>query len=520
MQKRIAAITLLTVSLAGCSVATQSAPVVQPAPTMILPTTAPSGAMVTATMVPITAPSSAPVVGAGVTASGEVQARRSAELIFRVPGTVAEILVEEGAVVRAGDALARLDLSELNLALRQAEAGLAQAQAGYERLAAGATPEEIAAVQAQVAQAQGALRQARGSVTSEDIAAAEAALASALARQADIAAGPKATDLQQVEAAVAQARANLEIQRTNLAAAKRNAELQREVAANGLRDAQQFYSKLYWDNVKRKQELDKYGLELPQEAIDAEKQALRQVENAEARMGQAQLAVDQATRNEIEGVAAAEAGLRTAEANRQRLLDGATTDQRAAVAAQVAQARANLDRLRGDQRAGVVQSAEAAVNAAQANLARTTAGATTPALAQAQAQVQVAEAQLEAARLNLAKGTLVAPFDGVVAQVNVDAGDLAGGSPLPAIQVVDISELRVEVNVSDTDVTQVRVGQAATVTVDGLAGRTFQGTVTFIAPTATVIGNVRTFAVRVTLEQQDELRAGMSARVVIDTATP
>ncbi|HMQ35247.1 MAG TPA: HlyD family efflux transporter periplasmic adaptor subunit, partial [Chloroflexaceae bacterium] len=462
------------------------------------------------------APAGQPALDLGVTASGEIAARRSAELSFRVPGTVAEILVDEGSVVQEGQELARLDLAELELGLRQAEAGLAQARAGYERLEEGASAEEVAAARAQVTQAQGAARQARGSVTDQDIAAAEASLASAVARQAEIAAGPKATDLAQAEAAVTQARANLEIQRTNLSAAKTNAQLQVEQAANALRDAQKAYSDIYWQNHNLERRLDRFDIDLPEEAREAEEQALRQVENAEARLSQATLAVEQASQNEVDGIQAAEAQVRTAEATRQQLLDGATADQRAAVDAQVAQARATLDKLRGEQRAGAVQAADAGTAAAQANLERLLAGASPSQLAQALAQVEAAEAGVESARLNLEKGTLRAPFGGVVAQVNVDVGDLAGGAAqLPAIQIVDTSELRVEVNVSDTDVARIREGMPARVTVDALPGTSFDGTVTYIAPTATNVGNVRTFAVRITLDQQEALRAGMSARVAI-----
>ncbi|NTU78168.1 MAG: fused MFS/spermidine synthase, partial [Chloroflexales bacterium] len=124
----------------------------------------------------------------------------------------------------------------------------------------------------------------------------------------------------------------------------------------------------------------------------------------------------------------------------------------------------------------------------------------------------------ESAKLTLAKGTLKAPFAGVVSQVNIDVGDIAGGaSQLPAVQIVDISELRVEVNVSDTDVARVRESMAADVTVDAIPGQTFAGTVTYVAPTATVVGNVRTYAVRITLDEDhpEGLRAGMSARVAI-----
>ncbi len=510
---------LVAATLSGCAATAQPTTdsVATPVPTMVL---AADGVTMAPTDVaaPAAGGATTPQIDLGVSASGEVIPHRSAELSFRVPGTVSELLVEEGDTVQSGQELARLDLAELELGLRQAEAGLAQAQAGYERLLDGATTEEVAAARAQVAQAQGALRQARGSVTAQDIAAAEANLQSALARQAEIAAGPKQTDLQQVQAAVTQARSNLELQRTNLSAAKTNAQIQMEVAANALRDAQQVYSEIYWRNFELARKLDNFSMELPREARDAEEQALRQVENAEARLEQSRLAAEQAAQNEIDGIRAAEAGVSTAEANLQRLLDGATSDQRAAVDAQVAQARATLDKLRGDQRAGAVQAAEAGVAAAQANLGRVTSDPSAATLAGSMAQVEQARAAVDSAKLNLAKATLVAPFDGIVANVNIDVGDLAsGGGALPAIQIVDTSELRVEVNVSDTDVARVREGMPARITLDAIPGQSFGGTVTYIAPTATAVGNIRTYLVRVTLDEDrpEGMRAGMSARVNI-----
>lgn len=521
MSKKIIAVALLAAALGGCATTAQPAPAVNPAPTIVLDSSAPATAPTTGAegglAVPTAAPPVAPGLGLGVSASGQVTARRNADLSFRVPGTVAEILVEEGDLVTSGQPLVRLDPAELQLALRQAEAGVAQAEAGYERVIEGASDEEIAAARAQLSQAQAGLRQTRGSVTAADIAAAEAALASALARKAEVVAGPKDTDLQQAEAGVAQAQANLEIQRTNLSAAKNNAQLQLDQALNGLRDVQQAYSDRYWDNVNLARELAKYDMDLPEEAIRAEEQLLRQVENAEARVGQAQLGVEQASQNEIEAIRAAEAGVSSAEAQRERLLRGATDEQRSGVDAQVAQARATLERLKGEQRAGSIQAAQAGVAAAQANVARITGDPSTATLAGALAQVEQAKAGLAAAQLNLEKGTLNAPFDGVVARINVDVGDLAGGGPLPAVQIVDLSELRVEVNVSDTDVARLREGMPATVSVDALPGQTFPGKVSFIAPTATVVGNVRTYAVRVTLDDANPvgLRPGMSARVAI-----
>ncbi len=515
--RRLIASTVIGGALAVLAACTTPAPSPTAVPTAAAdtrPTVAPLPTAAPVTTIDLT---NAPTISLGVTASGEVVARSSADLSFRIPGVVAEVLVKEGDQVKAGDPLVALDTRELELQVAQAEASLAQARANYERLIEGATPEEIAAVRAQVSQAQAALRQARGSVTEADIAAAEAALAQAIARRNDLLDGPNEADLTAARAAVEQAEANLNIQRTNLSAAKSNAELQMLQAANALRDAQQAYSDLYWKNREREQQLAKFGLELPKEAKDAEEQLLRAVESAEARYKQTQLAYEQARQNEIDGIAAAEAQVRTARSNLQRLLDGPTADLIAAADAAVAQAQATLERLRGDQRAGALAAAQAGVAAAQANLDRITAPPSRQNLIAAEAAVKIAEAALSAARLNLEKAVLRAPFDGIVARINVDPGDLAGTGPLPVVQLVDTSELHVEANISDTDVARVREGQRVEVRVDARPGTVIEGTVDFVAPVANVVGNVRTFRVRVKLNEQEGLRAGMSVRITVLT---
>jgi multidrug resistance efflux pump len=502
----------LMISLNACSVfGVGEAPAATAEPTAAATTVA------AATATPIVLELDGPtMIGNGVSAAGEVTARNSAELVFRVPGVVSTVAVEAGDTVAAGDELIRLDNAELQLGVTQAEAALAQAQANYDRLVEGASEAEIAAVRAQVAQAAAGLRQVRGSVTDADIAAAEAALAQARARQADVVAGGSDAERTATQSAVEQARANLEIQRTNLSAAKTNAELQLSLAANGLRDAQQAYSERYWDNRDLETQLDKINRDLPQEAQDAEDQLKRAVESAEARLAQAQLAVEQSRRNEEEGLKAAEAQLRTAEAQFARIANGAPADATAAAAAAVAQAEAQLERLRGEQRAGAVAAAQAGLSGAQANLERLTADPSATALSAAAAAVAQAEAGLEAARLNLEKAVLRAPFAGTVARVNLDPGDLSTAAPF-AVQVVDADNLRVEANISDTDIARVAVGQAVEIRIDALPETVLRGTVSFVAPTAISVGNIRTFPVRVDLESQEGLRAGMSVRIVIAT---
>lgn len=132
------------------------------------------------------------------------------------------------------------------------------------------------------------------------------------------------------------------------------------------------------------------------------------------------------------------------------------------------------------------------------------------------AGIAQAEAALEGARINRERAELVAPYDGVIAAVNIDPGDPSsvGG---PAIQIVDMSKLKVDANISDIDIAKVQVGQKVEVYVDALPEKVFTGKVTYIAPTATVTGNIRTYVVRIELDDQSNLRDGMSVRVEIIT---
>jgi len=89
----------------------------------------------------------------------------------------------------------------------------------------------------------------------------------------------------------------------------------------------------------------------------------------------------------------------------------------------LAQAQANLDALRGGERASELQAAQAGVDAAQARLAETLAGALERRLAVARAQISSAQAALALARLNLAD--LSARMAAALARLALARGDLA-----------------------------------------------------------------------------------------------
>jgi HlyD family secretion protein len=96
-----------------------------------------------------------------VNTTGTVAADKIATLGFGISGTVQEVLVEAGDEVVAGQALARLDSTTLELQVQNAEQALTIAQANYDRLIQPPTAAQIAQAEAALANAQAQLTAAR-----------------------------------------------------------------------------------------------------------------------------------------------------------------------------------------------------------------------------------------------------------------------------------------------------------------------------------------------------------------------
>ncbi len=165
-----------------------------------------------------------------------------------------------------------------------------------------------------------------------------------------------------------------------------------------------------------------------------------------------------------------------------------------------------------------VAAAVAQRDMAQARLDQLKNGATQAQIDAAQAGVAQAQATLDAARAALNEAALKAPFDGTIALVAVDAGQVIG----PGLVVTSIADQHAwEVETDDlgeVDVVNVRPGQSAAITLDALPGVTLHGTVTSITPRAVNKRGDVTYTVKINIEQPDpRLRWGMTAQVELKT---
>ncbi len=136
----------------------------------------------------------------------------------------------------------------------------------------------------------------------------------------------------------------------------------------------------------------------------------------------------------------------------------------------------------------------------------------------AQANVRRARANLNRYYSELGDSSIKAPVDGTVTKVNVDPGEISSMSNF-AISMIGVSNLQVEVDVPESDITKLSLNDPVEITLDAFEStEKFAGVISFIDPAATVINEVIYYKVKVSLNEQNELiKSGMTADLAILT---
>jgi HlyD family secretion protein len=183
-------------------------------------------------------------------------------------------------------------------------------------------------------------------------------------------------------------------------------------------------------------------------------------------------------------------------------------------------ARERFAELQAGTRHEDLQAAEAHYQQAQAALALSRKGSRSEDIAAARDALAAAQARVDDIDVSLAEAQLAAPAEGIVETVSVRPGDLVASGRI-VLTMLEPTQLWVKVYVPETDLSRVKLGQAARVTVDGMPGHTFTGHVKQIASVAEFLPrNVQTpddrqhqvFGVKVYVDNVNgTLKSGMSA---------
>jgi len=152
------------------------------------------------------------------------------------------------------------------------------------------------------------------------------------------------------------------------------------------------------------------------------------------------------------------------------------------------------------------ESAEAAITETEVN---------TEKIKSQEARVEQARAAVTVAQVQLSKRTLRAPFSGIVTDVHVTEGEVVSAST-PIVSLISDNDYEIVVDIPESDIAHVSVGDLAVITFDAYEDETFTAMVSFITPSAKVVDGVSSLETTLQFDEVDErIRAGLSADVEI-----
>lgn len=484
-----------------------------------------------------------------VEVTGTVETINDVSLAFNASGMVDSVAVAVGDTVVAGETLASLNADDLSAAVAQARDSVTRAQAELDAKLAGVSTEEIAVAQADVAVAQAALSAAQAdelqttAVQDAAVTSAEQSLAQAKTDTARTLSSSREDLVESARSTVAEVRHALADADTVL----------------GIENT--LYNQTFEDMLGNE------GSQTVLDATNAFAVAARSRDAAEA----AFLAMDASSDTSVSSVVAlveqsyrdaSETLLQTA-----RVLDAtvsdsadlslddtkaykttiaaslsalisdgtaltnakqsfadaqaALTDDVAASTNALATARATRDRAEATA-ASAAASRSADLVRANASLASLVVAPRNVDVASLRASIAAAQADLAGAVARLQKTQIVAPIDGIVTAIAVDPGESASAGQTAMTVLSSGTAYEVAMDVPESDVSKLAVGDASDVTFDALGDtRVFQGSLAKIDPAQKLIEGVVYYTAKVTLVAGQDLslvRPGMSSKVTVHAA--
>lgn len=466
-----------------------------------------------------------------ISASANVTLPHQAELSFGTSGTIEGLYVEFGDIVREGQVLAELNTASLERSLAKAQSSLRSVQIELDNIQ---NPSEIDIAQAEsaVASAAAALKSAEDELNSiqnpseTDIAQAESAVATAVAAlksaedELEKAETPYSeADIATAKGAVRDAEAALDNAKRDLTITQMSSALDITAAEDEVNQQQDIYSEYITEFISGRISIDDLN------------QQKDNLSHAQDRLEIARITAAKSITSAENAVAKAQDTLRKAQENLDKVLSGADPILVALKQASVEnagvtllQAQENLEDMMAGGNLITLELAQAKVTSARATLLQAEetlsnllSGGDPDVVELKQIQVDNAQISVDEIVEQLEKSTLLAPFDGTIASLNVDEGDSISTNTAIML-LVDTSEVEVEALIDEVDIIKVRTGQKVNIELDFLPEMTLTGKVKAISPIANNQSGVVSYPTSITIDtippEPLQLREGLTA--VID----
>lgn len=418
-------------------------------------------------------------VTASVSANGVLQPLTTVQLKSNAGGQVIKLYVDEGDDIKAGQVIARIDPTDTVMAYQQNQADLAAANSkkdqSYQQLTIQdrQNAAQLASAEQSLLSARIKLEEARRQATNQPI-LTKASINQAKSSLASAEASLKQTETALVPQKLTSAQSSFDQAQATFQNAESDVKRQRMLLSKG------FVAKSQVDSAE-----EKFGV------------AQAQLASAKRKLDTVQSEADQDISTARARVDQSKAELATANAN--SVQDEIKQQEVAAAKAAVKQAEASRE------------SAKAALLQTQLRKGD---------IIQAKAQVQRAEAAMKSATTQLGYTTVVAPRAGIVTKKYVEEGSIVtagrssfsgSGTGVGIVDIADVTRMFALVNVDETDIAKIEVGQDVDITVEAYPDELFTGKVTKIAPQAQVDQSVTTIPVTIEVDMPDKrLRPGMN----------
>ena len=447
-----------------------------------------------------------------VAATGQVKSASDIKLNFKITGELNSLNYQVGDQVAAGNILATLKSTSLQIDVNRARASLQEAQANLQKIIAGSTAEEIAIAQAEFDKSQASLTSAQS-----DLAAADLIYGQALENAKQNLLTDIKIALSKVEISLQKVNDTLNFENNPNAFVTSNLSLKQAVAKEYsdvlavIASANSSYDMAVINKTDQNLDLafDKTitALLSTQSVLSNLRTLLNYVITNSALTQDDLTTLKSSINTEL---TTTNASISTLQESSQDLVD----------------AKINFD-TKTTQAANAVLSAEKAVAKAQADLELKTAAARSEDVSLARASVAKAQADLDSTQEKILDASIIAPQSGIITKINYEVGEQTSLTT-PVIEMLADSGFKIEVDIPESDIAKVSVGDFVQVTLDAFDDNDiFRAQIISIDPAETRIQDVVYFRITAILDDhQDEsvanlvpkIKPGMTANIEIKTA--